>query len=53
MSSITVPARPGRVLQRAAVRLDRRAYSLVLRQGHILPTTVPWWQNRTLRFEYA
>jgi hypothetical protein len=34
------------------VRLDRRAYSPVLRQAD-LPndTTVPWWGNRTLRYE--
>jgi hypothetical protein len=36
------------------VRLDRRAYQPVLRQAD-LPnnTTVPWWQNRTLRYELA
>jgi hypothetical protein len=36
------------------VRLDRRTYSPVLRQAD-LPTTVtvPWWNNRTLTFEYA
>ena len=34
------------------VRLDRRAYSPVLRTAD-LPhnTTVPWWGNRTLRYE--
>jgi transposase len=34
------------------VRLDRRAYTPVLRQAD-LPhhTRVPWWGNRTLRFE--
>lgn len=34
------------------VRLDRRAYAPVLRQAD-LPndTTVPWWGNRTLRYE--
>jgi len=36
------------------VRLDRRAYSPVLRQAN-LPndTTVPWWANRTLRYEIS
>lgn len=36
------------------VRLDRRTYTPVLRQAD-LPndTTVPWWGNRTLRYEYA
>ena len=34
------------------IRLDRRTYSPVLRQADIPPTTVPWWQNRTLHFEY-
>jgi hypothetical protein len=36
------------------VRLDRRAYSPVLRQAD-LPndTTVPWWANRTLRYEIS
>jgi hypothetical protein len=35
------------------VRLDRRTYSPVLRQADIPPTTVPWWGNRTLHFEYT
>jgi hypothetical protein len=36
------------------VRLDRRAYSPVLRQADIpTETTVPWWGNRKLRYEYA
>jgi hypothetical protein len=36
------------------VALDRRAYSPVLRQAD-LPhdTTVPWWGNRTLRYEIS
>lgn len=36
------------------VRLDRRAYHPVLRQAD-LPndTTVPWWGNRTIRYELA
>jgi hypothetical protein len=39
---------------RVTVRLDRRAYAPVLRQAD-LPndTTVPWWGNRTLRYEIA
>jgi len=36
------------------VRLDRRAYSPVMRQADIpTETTVPWWGNRKLRYEYA
>jgi len=36
------------------VRLDRRTYSPVLRQATLPPTiTVPWWEGRTLRYEYA
>ena len=36
------------------IRLDRRAYSPVLRQAELpTDTTVPWWGNRTLRYEYA
>jgi len=36
------------------VRLERRAYSPVLRQADLpTDTTVPWWDNRTLRYEYA
>jgi hypothetical protein len=34
------------------VRLDRRTYSPVLRQADLPTTTVPWWGNRQLRFEY-
>jgi hypothetical protein len=36
------------------IRLDRRAYTPVLRQAE-LPnnTTVPWWGNRTLRYEFT
>jgi hypothetical protein len=36
------------------VRLDRRAYSPVLRQAD-LPndTPIPWWNNRTLRYEFT
>jgi hypothetical protein len=36
------------------VQLDRRTYSPVLRQSDIpATTTVPWWGNRELRFEYT
>jgi transposase len=36
------------------VRLDRRAYSPVLRQADLPDdTTVPWWGNRTLHYELA
>jgi hypothetical protein len=34
------------------VRLKRRTYSPVLRQADIPPVAVPWWEGRTLRFEY-
>jgi hypothetical protein len=36
------------------VRLGRRTYSPVLRQASLPETiTVPWWHDRTLRYEYA
>ncbi|MCI4674086.1 transposase [Candidatus Mycolicibacterium alkanivorans] len=36
------------------VRLDRRAYSPVLRKADLpQDTPVPWWDNRTLRFEFS
>jgi hypothetical protein len=37
------------------VRLNRRAYSPVVRQADLSPKTitVPWWSGRTLRYEYA
>jgi transposase len=36
------------------VRLNRRAYSPVLRQADLPPDThVPWWGNRTLRYEFS
>jgi hypothetical protein len=46
---------PGKIIttdDTITVRLDRRAYAPVLRQAG-LPndTTVPWWNNRTLRYE--
>ena len=48
---------PGTIIKNddtITVRLDRRAYSPVLRQADIpTETTVPWWGNRKLRYEYA
>jgi hypothetical protein len=39
---------------RVTVRLDRRTYSPVLRSADIpTDTTVPWWEGRTLHFDYA
>jgi hypothetical protein len=36
------------------IRLNRRTYSPVLRQASLPQTiTVPWWEGRTLRYEYA
>jgi transposase-like protein len=36
------------------VRIDRRAYSPVLRQATLPPdTTVPWWHDRRLHFEFS
>jgi hypothetical protein len=36
------------------IRLSRRTYSPVLRQASLPNTiTVPWWDGRTLRYEYA
>ena len=36
------------------VRLSRRTYSPILRQATLPETiTVPWWEGRTLRYEYA
>lgn len=36
------------------VRLDRRAYAPVLRTADLpSETTVPWWDNRTLRYEIS
>lgn len=34
------------------VRLDRRAYSPVLRQADLPTTDVPWWGGRRVRYEY-
>jgi transposase len=36
------------------VRLERRAYTPVLRNANLpAQTTIPWWGNRTLRYEFA
>jgi hypothetical protein len=36
------------------VRLERRAYSPVLRKASLPPAThIPWWGNRTLRYEFT
>ena len=36
------------------VTLNRRAYSPVLRQSDLrADTTVPWWQNRRLRYQFT
>jgi hypothetical protein len=47
---------PGQIITTSdtiTVRLDRRAYSPVLRQADLPATTVPWWGNRTLHYEFA
>ena len=48
---------PGEIINRGdiiTIRLNRRAYSPVLRHAD-LPTevTVPWWGDRTLRYQFA
>ena len=38
----------------STVRIDRRAYSPVLRQASLpADTTVPWWHGRRLHFEFS
>ncbi|MCA1681679.1 MAG: transposase [Actinobacteria bacterium] len=47
---------PGQIITTAdtiTVRLNRRAYSPVLRQADLPDTPVSWWGNRTLRYEFA
>jgi hypothetical protein len=48
---------PGEIINHGdaiTIRLNRRAYSPVLRQADLpTDTTVPWWANRTLRYEFA
>jgi hypothetical protein len=47
---------PGQIIttdEAITVRLERRAYAPVLRQADLPPTTIPWWGNRTLRYEFS
>jgi hypothetical protein len=48
---------PGQIINQhdqITVRLDRRAYTPVLRQADLPPdTTVPWWGHRRLHFEFT
>ena len=48
---------PGEIINTAdtiTIRLERRAYSPVLRQADLPPdTSVPWWGNRTLHYEIS
>jgi len=48
---------PGQIINHddtITIRLNRRAYSPVLRQADLpTDTTVPWWGNRTLRYQFA
>ena len=46
---------PGQIIttpDAVTIRLDRRAFSPVLRHADLPPATpVPWWQGRTIRYE--
>jgi transposase len=48
---------PGTIINHGdtiTVRLERRAYSPVLRRASLpAQTTIPWWGNRTLRYEFV
>ena len=48
---------PGHIItdtRTITVRLERRAYSPVLRKASLpADTPVPWWGGRTLRYEFA
>jgi hypothetical protein len=47
---------PGQIITTTdaiTVRLERRAYTPVLRHAALPDTLVPWWGNRTLRYEFA
>jgi len=47
---------PGQIITTTdtiTVRLNRRAYPPVLRQADLPNTPVPWWGNRTLRYEFT
>ena len=51
------PQTPGEIINHdhaTTVRIDRRAYSPVLRHADLpADTTIPWWGNRRLHFEFA
>ena len=51
------PETPGRIIttpDAVTVRLERRAFSPVLRSADLPPATpVPWWGGRTIRYEFA
>jgi transposase len=48
---------PGTIINHGdtiTVRLERRAYAPVLRKASLpAQTTIPWWGNRTLRYEFV
>jgi hypothetical protein len=48
---------PGQIIttpDAVTVRLERRAFSPVLRKADLPPATpVPWWQGRPIRYEFA
>ena len=48
---------PGQIITSAdavTVRLERRAFSPVLRSADLPPATpVPWWQGRPIRYEFS
>jgi transposase len=47
---------PGQIIttpDTITLRLDRRAYTPVLRQAALPDTPVPWWGDRTLHYEFA
>jgi hypothetical protein len=48
---------PGQIItdgNAVTVRLERRAFSPVLRSADLPPATpVPWWQGRAIRYEFA
>ena len=48
---------PGQIITSGntiTIRLERRAYSPVLRHADLPgPLAIPWWQGRTIRYEFA
>ena len=48
---------PGQIItdgNTITVRLERRAFSPVLRKAGLPPaTSVPWWGGRTIRYQFA